>query len=208
MNVEENIAFARARMADNIWKASLLEGLEISYEQVRKILEEGTAENLSEDDLLTVTNLKDAWAWLLRDLGQPFALETLCELQRRVSRDQALIAGDLRTGPIGISGTEYRPPIPEKETVREELSHLMQKPDPTDRALRVMLYGMRAQLCYDGNKRTSMLAANKILMENGLGLIAVPPEDLETFHRILSDYYTTGDGGEMIEYLKEKCLEK
>lgn len=71
-----------------------------------------------------------------------------------------------------------------------------------------MLYGMRTQLFYDGNKRTSTLAANKILIENGEGLVAIPAEEKERFHRLLSAYYTTGEPAEMIEYLKKRCLEK
>lgn len=41
-----------------------------------------------------------------------------------------------------------------------------------------MLYGMRNQLFWDGNKRTSMIIANKIMIMNGKGIILVKDDDL------------------------------
>ena len=41
-----------------------------------------------------------------------------------------------------------------------------------------MLYGMRSQLFWDGNKRTSMIIANKIMIENGKGIITIKEDNL------------------------------
>ena len=43
----------------------------------------------------------------------------------------------------------------------------MQIENATDRAIEYMLYGMRRQLFWDGNKRTSTICANKIMIGNG-----------------------------------------
>ncbi len=54
-----------------------------------------------------------------------------------------------------------------------------------------MLYGMRKQLFWDGNKRTSTICANKIMIENGCGIIKVPDNKLKDFTILLSEFYST-----------------
>lgn len=77
----------------------------------------------------------------------------------------------------------------------------------TERAIESMLYGMRAQLFWDGNKRTSIICANKIMIENGVGIIKVPDNKLEEFHRLLSDFYTTNDRMKIKQFIWDKCID-
>ena len=69
-----------------------------------------------------------------------------------------------------------------------------------------MLYGMRNQLFWDGNKRTSMIIANKIMIMNGKGIILIKDENLLEFNKFLTDYYTNGLDSEIIEFLYNKCI--
>lgn len=77
----------------------------------------------------------------------------------------------------------------------------------TERAIESMLYGMRAQLFWDGNKRTSTICANKIMIENGVGIIKVPDNKLEEFHRLLSDFYTTNDRMKIKQFIWDECID-
>lgn len=52
---------------------------------------------------------------------------------------------------------------------------------------------MRRQMFLDGNKRTAMLLANKILIANGCGIVAIKENDLEEFGKMLIHYYETGE---------------
>lgn len=70
-----------------------------------------------------------------------------------------------------------------------------------------MLYGMRAQLFWDGNKRTSTICANKIMIENGVGIIKVQDNKLEEFHRLLSDSYTTNDRTKIKQFIWDECID-
>ena len=56
-----------------------------------------------------------------------------------------------------------------------------------------MLYLMRRQLFWDGNKRTSMIVANKLLIENGCGIISVREQDINEFNRLLTEFYNTNN---------------
>lgn len=111
------------------------------------------------------------------------------------------------TGNVQITGTEYVPEIPKKEEVETKLQEILKVPNATERAIEYMLYGMRAQLFWDGNKRTSTICANKIMIENGAGIIKVPDSKLEEFNRLLSEFYTTNDTSKIKSFLCENCID-
>jgi hypothetical protein len=125
-----------------------------------------------------------------------------------VARGQALTWGKLRTGPVGVGGTDFKPPLPNEREVEDEMESIMSANlSPVDRSMDFMLYMMRSQLFWDGNKRTAMLVANKIMIENGCGVITVAPENLLDFNTELSRFYSTGDGEGMKELIYEKCID-
>ena len=50
--------------------------------------------------------------------------------------------GKLRTGTVGISGTDYVPPVPEYETVKRELEQIiLSDTTATEKALEVFAWG-------------------------------------------------------------------
>ena len=65
---------------------------------------------------------------------------------------------------------------------------------------------MRQQMFLDGNKRTATLCANRILIENGAGLINVNVEHIEEFKTELIKYYETNEKDKIRDFLFEKCL--
>lgn len=70
-----------------------------------------------------------------------------------------------------------------------------------------MLYGMRSQLFWDGNKRTSTIVANKIMIENGKGIIKIPDTKLIEFNALLSDFYTTNNMDKIKQFIYEYCID-
>ena len=70
-----------------------------------------------------------------------------------------------------------------------------------------MLYGMRSQLFWDGNKRTSTIAANKIMIENGAGIIKVPDNKLEEFNILLTKFYDENDKEEIKQFIYQNCID-
>lgn len=70
-----------------------------------------------------------------------------------------------------------------------------------------MLYGMRKQLFWDGNKRTSTIVANKIMIQNGKGIIKVPDTKLMEFNELLSEYYTSNNMEKIKQFIYENCID-
>ena len=77
----------------------------------------------------------------------------------------------------------------------------------TQRAIEYMLYGMRKQLFWDGNKRTSTICANKIMIENGAGIIKVPDTKLEEFNILLTEFYNTNDNEKIKQFIFDNCID-
>ena len=60
----------------------------------------------------------------------------------------------------------------------------------------------------DGNKRVAQLMANKVLIENNVGIFQIPIEKLEEFKGILIDFYETGNDVKIIGFMKEYCIRR
>lgn len=56
-----------------------------------------------------------------------------------------------------------------------------------------MLSVIRKQMFIAGNKRVAMLFANKIMIDNGCGIITIAQDDQEMFYEKLIKYYESGD---------------
>lgn len=49
---------------------------------------------------------------LLNTVNEEVTFEYWCKLNEYIARNEALEWGKLRTGTVGISGTDYEPPVP------------------------------------------------------------------------------------------------
>lgn len=110
-------------------------------------------------------------------------------------------------GNVQITGTDYIPSIPKKEEVKQTISKILQIENPTEKAIEYMLYGMRSQLFWDGNKRTSTICANKIMIENGCGIIKVPDNKLAEFNSLLSEFYTNNCNSKIKQFIFDNCID-
>lgn len=69
-----------------------------------------------------------------------------------------------------------------------------------------MCYLMKTQFFSDGNKRTAMLFANKLMIENGKGIISVPVEEDANFGEKLTKYYETNNMDDLKKFIYDKCV--
>lgn len=207
LTVEENIFVAKRNIVDYIWKSARLEGINVTFPQTYAIVEKAKVTGVDVRDILKITNLKHAWQTVFDTINEPLTLDGICRINADVARDEALMWGKLRTGTVYISGTEYVPPIPTKESANAILEEVQAIQSPTERAIVIMFKLMKAQLFWDGNKRTSMLAANKLMIQNGCGIISVPNEKLEEFNEILCDYYTNDTLDKAVNFVYDECID-
>ena len=207
MTLEQNIFLAKRNLVDNIYANARMEGINITFPQTKTILDGVNVPNLKIDEIQCVLNLRDAWKFVIANIDEEFNTEFICKINEYVARNESLEWGKLRTGRVEITGTEYIPEVPDKNKVAKEVNDILKIENATERAITYMLYGRRSQLFWDGNKRTSTIAANKIMISNGAGIIKVPDNKLEEFNKLLTEFYNTNDMTKISKFIYENCID-
>jgi hypothetical protein len=203
----ENVFLAKKFWSENIYCGMRLENRNVTFPETETILQGVNVPNVSLDDIVAILNMRDAWKHLLSTITANIDIDYICKINGLVSRNESLEWGVLRTGQVGISGTSYVPPLPVLATVGEELSSLLASPaSATEKALRLFLWGARSQLFWDGNKRTSLLLANKNLISNGCGILIIKDTNMEQFSLLLTDFYNTNKEDTILTFLYENAI--
>ena len=207
MTPEQSLFFAKKRWDENVYCGMKMENRAVTFPQTKTILEGVNVPGVQLDDIQAILNMRDAWKYLLKTVNEPLTFDYWCKFNEYIARNEALEWGKLRTGNVGISGTDYMPPIPQKQdTERELLDILRDDTTATEQALNAFAWGTRGQFFWDGNKRTSLMLANKILIVAGAGILTITDKYIEKFNTVLLDYYNTGDSDELKVFLYENAI--
>jgi Fic family protein len=208
MTRDQNIFVAKRNIVDYIYKSAKLEGLGVTYSDTEAIFQGAAAPGVKVSDIIAVNNLKHAWLFLLDTLDVPLDYAYMCKLNQLVGGDNLIYgAGYIRTLPVTIGGTNWKPAMPVEDDIKTRLREMQTIENPTEHAIAVMLYGMRGQFYLDGNKRTAMLAANQIMIANGHGIISVPVELVRDFTQNLVNFYESGDTETIAQFVYDNCID-
>ena len=207
MNEEQNVFLAKRNIVDYIWKSAKLEGLGVTFPQTQEIYDGGIIHGVPRDEVVAVNNLKHAWQFLFDSLDYPMDLPYLCHLNQVVGSNLIYGSGYLRKIPVRMGGTSWVPDMPIESMIKEELADVLAIESATERAITLMLWSMRRQMFPDGNKRTSMLAANQVMIQNGCGIISVPIEEQGAFTEKLVRFYETNDMTDIKSFVYDRCTD-
>lgn len=205
---EQSVFLAKKKMDENIYCGMKMENRAVTFPQTKTILSGVNVVGVQLDDIQAILNMRDAWRFLLASIDEPVNVEYMCKLNEFIARNEALKWGVLRGGSVGISGCDYVPPIPEYETVKRELEAILsQDKTATGIALDVFAWGARGQFFWDGNKRTSLTMANKIMVSQGVGMLTIQDKHMERFNELLLRYYNSGDASELKLFMYESAIQ-
>lgn len=178
---------ANARQADNSvhnkellrfivefsWKTSQIEGNTYDLISTERLLRYGEkSESNTEYESQMILNQKDALEFIFEDI-KTWKNPTIAQLEKlhAIVGKNLNISRNLRKGIVGITGTNYRP-LDSEFQIREALERLFAWIADTDnvyeKALLSVLGISYIQPFVDGNKRTSRLLGNAILLSDGL----------------------------------------
>ena len=207
LTLEENIFLAKRNIVDSIYKESRLEGIAITFPETNEIYEGRAVAGMSVDDIVKVNNLKHAWQFMLDTVEYPIDLRYIRQLSQIIGDKIVPLAGELRVPDVNIGGTTWKPEIPDMDRISEKIEGIMQQEiSTTEKAIEVMLFLMRGQIFYDGNKRVAQLAANQVMIQNGKGIISIPVEHQKQFFIMLVKYYETNQMDEIKEFVYENAI--
>lgn len=204
-----NMDFVRANMKSIIYDQAVLEGVATTFPDTERIIENGKVNNVSAEDVQKILNLKHAWEFVLdKDVIQTPTSYYVCQyIAKFVNEGFYQEGGRIRGVPVKIGGSNYIPPLPIEQVVKEEIDAIIQtSKDVVDIAIELALYVMKTQIFNDGNKRTAIIFANHYLISKAGGLMVVPENIVPEFKKLLVQYYENTNTEAIKVFLKEKCL--
>ena len=207
LSEKESKFLANKLVVEYIYSLAKLEGCNITFPETQLIYDGINDQNVTIDDIRVVRNLKAAWEFYLnREFEKELNLEFLLAINKRVSNNESLDWGVLRYGNIGIRGTNHKPKIPEELEVEAQLEEIKCIANETERALKLFLWMCRSQLFWDGNKRSASICCNKVLLDNGCGMLIITEQHLKEFNVLLSEFYEINEDEKIISFLYEKGI--
>ena len=205
----QSLFLAKKKWDENVYCGMKMENRAVTFPQTQTILNGVNVPNVQLDDIQAILNMRDAWKFLLNTVDEEVTFEYWCKLNEYIARNEALEWGMLRTGMVGISGTDYEPPVPDRTKTETELTAILSVKDAsaTDKALEAFTWGTRGQFFWEGNKRTSLVLANKILISSGAGILTITDKFMEEFNSLLLDYYNTGKSETLKQFLYQNAIQ-
>lgn len=160
-------------MVEFSWKTSQIEGNTYDLISTERLLRYGEkSEDNTEHEAQMIINQKKALEFILSDL-KAWSNPTIAQLEHlhAIVGKNLGISRNLRKGLIGITGTNYRP-LDNEFRIREALDKLFRWINGTqsvyEKGLLCVLGISYIQPFVDGNKRTSRLLSNAVLLSSGV----------------------------------------
>lgn len=198
---------AKKKWDENVYCGMKMEARAITFPQTKTILDGINVPTISLEDIQAIRNMRDAWMYIIDNPKEKLDFNYICKLNSFIARNESIEWGVLRTGSVGISGSSYQPPIPVKEKVEGSIRRILSSYiSTTEKALELFCFITYNQLFWDGNKRTALTSSNKLLLDNGCGIITIKDENMQTFNEKLLFMYQTGEKEDLKSFLYDNAL--
>jgi Fic family protein len=206
-NQERALYRLHKMFAEVVYDIVHLEGNPFTFPEVQTVLEGITVGGKRIEDEQQILHQQKSLRLMVEMVKKKeFNLEqtTFCQFNSVAAQGESLDAGKFRTGKVGIGGTKsWVPPPAEELSQRYERGiHLLNTiPNPMEKACAMFLFGARMQFFWDGNKRSSRLMMNGILLSAGQDAISIPACERARFNEQMVTFYDSGEGTEMMRFL-------
>ena len=190
------------------WKSSKIEGCSYNVLEVERLLKEGIAPQKTAEETQMVMNHKKALDYVLEqpDYYKEITVAKIEEIHTLLTAGLGVERG-IRSGMVGIVGTNYRP-LDNKFQIREALDRLATLLNETkntiERTLLAVLMISYIQPFEDGNKRTSRILGNSILLADDYCPLSYRSADEIEYKKGIILFYEQNN----ISYFKQLFLEQ
>lgn len=208
MSLEDNIFFAKRKLVDNIYKSANLEGIAVTFADTYAFMNNVNTGNISVDDMLKLKGLKDGWEYVINHVNEELTIDFIKKIHFEVCKGQNIYPlGEFRDKGVGITGTSWRPKLPSECDYDKELKEILSNKNKLERCIDLFCWIQRSQMFLDGKKLVANLVANKEMIKNGQGIIAVPVEEIGNYLTKLTLYYESGDNTNLKQWIYENCID-
>ncbi len=176
------------------WKSSKIEGNTYTLLDTEKlILENKEAPGHSKKEARMILNHKEAFNFIHKDPAKfkTVTRKNLEELHAILVKDLSVASG-FRSKPVGVTGSIYRPLdniYQITEAVDELSAAVSRSPTPYGKALIALIGLSYIQPFEDGNKRTSRLLTNALLLSHSLAPLSYRSVDEDDYRSSMLVFY-------------------
>jgi Fic family protein len=176
------------------WKSSKIEGNTYSLLDTERLLREGIkAEGHTEEEADMIINHKNAFQYILEDISsyRDLSIAKLDDIHGILIHKLGVSRG-IRNRVVRITGSLYSP-LEVQSQIVESLDKLIQQvskmTDPYSKALLTLIGVAYIQPFEDGNKRTSRLLANAVLLAHELAPLSYRSVEEVTYKEAMLVFY-------------------
>lgn len=181
-NLKKYLFSAKKDRVDFVYNTAALEGNAMTYPEVQTLLEGITVggHKLSDEQQILNQNRSVQLLFEMIEKGTfNLSKEVVCALHAEVAKEEVMSWGVFREG------------IKELEAVK----------NPVSKAIGYFLFGAKNQFFYDGNKRTSRLVMNGILLSCGYPMLNIKAKDKVEFNSKMIEFYESDSLCDTLRYL-------
>lgn len=191
------------------WKSSKIEGNTYTLLDTERLLKEHiVAAGKTAEETQAVLNHKKTLDYVLEDPAyyKEITIAKIMELHRLLTESLPVAPG-IRSGMVGIVGTNYRP-LDNRFQIRDALEHLVamlgRTSNTVEKALLAVLLISYIQPFEDGNKRTARILGNAILIADDFCPLSYRSVDETEYKKAIILFYEQNN----TSYFKQLFLEQ
>jgi len=176
------------------WKSSKIEGNTYTLLDTEKLLKDGIeAKGKTKDEAVMIINHKNAFDFIYKNknMFKEVSVSKIEDVHKILIKDLG-VTNNLRSNPVGVLGSKYKP-LDNKFQIEESAEKLCKAiskmADVYSKALFLIIGISYIQPFEDGNKRTSRLMGNAILLTYGLAPLSYRIVDEETYRESVMVFY-------------------
>lgn len=191
------------------WKSSKIEGNTYTLLDTERLLNDNiSATGKTKDETNMVLNHKKALDFVLKapEYYKNISIAKIEELHKLLINELGVATG-IRNGMVGIVGTNYKPldnTYQIKEALKDTVELINATNNPVEKALIAVLMIAYIQPFEDGNKRTSRILSNAILLANGYCPLSYRSVDEVEYKKAVILFYEQNNAS----YFKRLFLEQ
>lgn len=181
-------------MIEFSWKSSVIEGNTYSLLGTEALIKNNIiGEGKTKEETQMILNHKDAFNEAIQNRGRFVKLQSAdVEYIHSVLTKKLGIAKNIRKFGVGITGTKYRPLDNEpqiKEALQNMVALINNKESFFEKALLISILIAYIQIFEDGNKRTSRMISNAILLAHNSIPLSYRIVDVEEYKKAVILFY-------------------
>ncbi len=179
------------------WKSSQIEGNTYSLIETETLIKQNIkASGHSNEEAVMILNHKDAFNSILKNKDNFKKLDFSDVVQLHNILTKGLVTSGIRSQKVRISGTQYQP-LPDKheleKILRQLIGHVDKTEYPPEKALMLAIMIAYLQPFADGNKRTSRMLSNAILMAYDFPPLSYRNVNVNEYRSAMIVFYETNN---------------